>query len=474
MASATSHNPEPQSPQTPQATPPTHLRLDASALSDALDAIAGFVSEFEPGRYSGEDAARLVTWFTRAERLCAAGKTLAATRAAAANCHQTTGQRSAAHWLAGVTGESVGNAVELLRLGETLGSHPGVDEAYRTGRLSPSGAKAVAGAVAVNPNSEGELLQVAEGDTLSRLRDRCLRARAEGRSKTDAARVYEGIRAARHCRTWTDADGAFRLDARLTPDAGAALLSSLSAESDRAFRRARAAGIRESRDACAADALVALVAGRGIGVPDQTTSAGRSKEGGCGTGDGTDDDAGPDCHVPEPKATVHLRVDLDALRRGGVGDGERCEIPGVGPVPIEVARDLMGDAITDLVIANGVDVTTICHLGRSIPAPLKTALIERDAICVVPGCDVATGLEIDHWMVPFAAGGPASLENLARLCSHHHHLRTHKGFRLDGGPGDWRWRPPAAQKGPGGPSPGLAVSADRDSRSEAPELFGGE
>ena len=89
-----------------------------------MDAIAGFVSEFEPGRYSGEDAARLVTWFTRAERLCAAGKTLAATRAAAANCHQTTGQRSAAHWLAGVTGESVGNAVELLRLGETLGPTP--------------------------------------------------------------------------------------------------------------------------------------------------------------------------------------------------------------------------------------------------------------------------------------------------------------------------------------------------------------
>src|ERR1019366_8582563 len=109
-----------------------------------------------PGRYSGEDAARLVTWFTRAERLCAAGKTLAATRAAAANCHRTTGQRSAAHWLAGVTGESVGNAVELLRLGETLESHPGVDEAYRTGRLSPSGAKAVAGAGAVHPNSEGE------------------------------------------------------------------------------------------------------------------------------------------------------------------------------------------------------------------------------------------------------------------------------------------------------------------------------
>ena len=149
-----------------------------------------------------------------------------------------------------------------------------------------------------------------------------------------------------------------------------------------------------------------------------------------------------------PSATVHLRVDLDALRRGSVSDGEVCEIPGVGPVPIETARSLMGDAITDLVITNGVDVTTVCHLGRSIPRPLRTALMERDQTCVVPDCDVRRGLEIDHWQVSFADGGPATLENLARLCSYHHYLRTHKGFQLLGGPDRWRFVPPKTPKTP--------------------------
>ena len=135
-----------------------------------------------------------------------------------------------------------------------------------------------------------------------------------------------------------------------------------------------------------------------------------------------------------------------------------CEIPGVGPVSVETARELMGDAITRLVITNGVDVTTICHLGRSIPAALRTALIERDPNCVIPGCDVAGGLEIDHWGIAFSEGGPASLDNLARLCSHHHYLRTHQGFTLTGGPGKWRWTPPAR----GRPPPDDPDPADSD------------
>ena len=107
----------------------------------------------------------------------------------------------------------------------------------------------------------------------------------------------------------------------------------------------------------------------------------------------------------------------------------------------------MGDAITRLVITNGVDVTTVCHLGRSIPAPLRTAVVDRDRRCVVPGCDSTTGLEIDHWG-DSVDGGPASLENVARLCHHHHQLRTHQGFQLLGGPGRWRWVTPEQVNGP--------------------------
>ena len=131
-----------------------------------------------------------------------------------------------------------------------------------------------------------------------------------------------------------------------------------------------------------------------------------------------------------------------------VGPGGICEIPGVGPIPVETALELMGEAICDLVITNGVDVTTICRLGRDIPVALRTALDERDATCVVPGCDATTGLEIDHRIVEVRDDGPTALWNLAKLCSHHHHLRHHQGFTLAGGPGNWQWIPPGADPGP--------------------------
>ena len=380
---------------------------------------------FEPSRYSANDAALLVTTFTRAERVCSAGKTLAATRVAESNRHVVSGDRSAAEWLAKETGGSVGEAVDLLRLGQTLESQPEVEQAYRNGKLSPSRAKLVANAVKVNPGREGELVNGAEKDTLRQLKERCLRAKAEGRSSEEAARAQEAIRQARRCRTWTNGDGAFRLDALLTPDAGAKLSASLTVESDRMFRQARTAGRHEPSRAYAADALVALVTGQNDGgsetlerSPSHAGSAPRTDVGGdrvrADHGAPPEPDAPAEPDAPPvspdksgrrgraPTAAVLLRVDLDALRRGSVGDGDTCEIPGVGPVPIETARSLMGDAITDLVITNGVDVTTVCHLGRSIPAPLKTALIERDRCCVVPGCDVSRGLEIDHWRISFA------------------------------------------------------------------------
>ncbi len=139
---------------------------------------------------------------------------------------------------------------------------------------------------------------------------------------------------------------------------------------------------------------------------------------------------------------VQVRVDLDALRKGSVGDGETCEIPGVGPVPVRTARELIGDAWVDLVITDGVDVTTICRMGRSIPTALRTAITERDRSCVAPGCDATKGLEFDHWQTEYADGGPLSMDNLARLCRYHHYLRTHQGFVLSGGPGKWSFDPP--------------------------------
>ena len=174
------------------------------------------------------------------------------------------------------------------------------------------------------------------------------------------------------------------------------------------------------------------------GQPDATSPAGPSGRSGKAGRDGQ----------RAASATVHLRVDLDALRRARYVMATSARFPAWDGSRFRPPGPRWGYAITDLVITNGVDVTTVCHLGRSVPAPLKTALIERDGSCAVPGCDVTRGLEIDHWRIAFADGGPASLENLARLCAHHHYLRTHKGFQLRGGPGHWQWCPPKTPKAP--------------------------
>ncbi len=206
---------------------------------------------------------------------------------------------------------------------------------------------------------------------------------------------------------------------RLTPDEGARLLAAVTAEAARLTAAGRKAGVDEPRRALAADALVGLACSGPATGP---------------TGDG-------------PVATVHVRVDHAALVRGHVEAGELCEIPGIGPVPVEVARRLAVDSVLNVLVTDGVDVTAVAHTGRTVPASLRRALVERDPECVVPGCTARDHLEIDH-VVPFAEGGPATMANLARLCHWHHYLKTHHGHRLErGDPADgpdrtWRWIAP--------------------------------
>jgi len=111
-------------------------------------------------------------------------------------------------------------------------------------------------------------------------------------------------------------------------------------------------------------------------------------------------------------------------------------------VPVSTVRGMLSEAFVKLLVTDGVDVLTVCHVGRGVPAHVRSALEERDPTCVVPGCDVAMGLEIDHWQTAYADGGPTTLANLARLCHFHHAMKTYRGFELGGGPGKWDWEPP--------------------------------
>ena len=452
--------------------------VSADSLSEAIALLEAFVAEFEPGRYSGDDAAVLVERFTLGEHLCATGKALAAKRAAETELHRRDGHRSAAEWLARKTGESLGHAAGSLQLADQMEDHPGLGDALRSGELSHARAHKVADVLKLDPDSEDELLKAAKDrtETNRQLADRCLRAKAKARSAEDSRAHYEGIRKARHLTHYTDRDGAFRLEGLFTPDAGAKVLAALKPTRTAIFDEARRLGLRERPEAYEADALVALLTGQrpplspvdgspadGGGTAQAASGQGRTKNDERADSHRANEEADSErassdqanerssserdrteCRptaVPPP-ASVHLRVDLAALRRGSIEDGECCEIPGVGPVPIETARSVLGDAIVQLVITKGKDIATVCNLGRSVPVPVQTALNERDLTCVVPGCDVRDGLETDHRIIPFIDDGETALWNLSKLCSWHHYLKTYKGFRVEGGPGEWRWIPP--------------------------------
>jgi hypothetical protein len=388
------------------------------------------------------------------ERLGGTGKTLAAARAARCHPNLSSGHRTPAEWLAATTGDSVGDALSVLKLGEALSDQPGVDGALREGTLTPHRAKLVSDAVRVNPAAEDDLVEGASTDTMPTLKKRCLRAKSEGRSPAEEARHHEKLHQDRRCRTFTDGDGALRLLAVLPPVTGAELVAALDTQVDRIFGSATRSGSFESPDAYRADALVALVTGRGILGPsrrNRTGSNGSTSSGSDTPSDSTTSHSttgSPGCRQPGPGTQVIIRTDLAALRRGHTSPGEVCEIEGVGPIPVDEAISAMGRALCHLVITDGVDVTTICRLGRNIPTPLALALLERDPTCVVPGCDVTKGLEFDHWQVDYAKGGEISMENLCRLCRHHHQLKTHQGFRLIGGPGHWEFVAPDTPKQP--------------------------
>ena len=105
-----------------------------------------------------------------------------------------------------------------------------------------------------------------------------------------------------------------------------------------------------------------------------------------------DGDAPTDGEVPTPKKRPSprfmglVRIDHAALRRGTVEGDEICEIAGLGPIPVSVARDLLGDAVLKLVITKGVDVANVTHLGRSPTVAQQVALWWQSPMCAREDC----------------------------------------------------------------------------------------
>jgi hypothetical protein len=392
-------------------------------LKEVRQEIRDLASWIRREQIPAEHAASLLQEIGGIENTCASLRVLLSGRVAKTSLWQKQGERSAAHWVARATRTTVSRAAESLETSKRLETLPATAETFENGSISESQVREIVSAAALNPLSEEGLLATARNGDVTALREACRKVR--NAAVTDEVERYEAIHRSRYLRSWSDYDGAFRLDARLTPDAGATVMAALEPHRRKAFEDARRAGRKERPEAYLADALVSLA--------EDGPSPTAAKSSG-------------------PRGMVHVRVDHAALVRGRRKGEETCEIAGIGSIPVATARALASDAILAAVLTEGADVKAVAHLGRTIPARLRTALEARDSECAVPGCHNRHRLEIDH-IEPFAEGGPTSLNNLARLCRPHHHMKTHLGFRLNGRPGKWTWIPPeeragAAERGP--------------------------
>jgi hypothetical protein len=370
----------------------------------AVDALKATARALDPLCVDGPDAAALFELVSEGERVCAAMKALMARRVDQTGMWRKDGHRSAAHWVAEATGETIGAAARALETARALEQLPDTYAAFRAGELSDVQAAEIASTAAADPYAEGALLRAAAETSVKGLRDRCreVRAGAEADDASWARRLHEKRRAHK----WTDPDGTYRLEGRLAPDAGARFDAAWEAHIDRIFREARRAGRREPRAAYAADALVAL-----------------ASEGPC------------------KPVQVSVVVDSAALARGHTEPGERCEITGVGPAPVTTARALLDDAAVSVLARDGNDITGVSSAKRTIPAKLRRALEARSPTCGVKVCANDQFLEIDH-VVPIAEGGRTELGNAWRICAHHHALKTYFGWTVIGEPGNWDLVPP--------------------------------
>jgi hypothetical protein len=153
-----------------------------------------------------------------------------------------------------------------------------------------------------------------------------------------------------------------------------------------------------------------------------------------------------------PRYTGLIRIDHAALVRGYTEGDEVAEIPGVGPIPVWRATELLGgDANLRLVITKGRDVVNVTHFGRSPNAHQRTALLWAQPECCVEGCGRRV-TQFDH-REDWVRTHRTRLDELDCLCHYHHQQKTLYGWALVPGTGKRAFVPPDDPRHPNHTSP---------------------
>ena len=312
------------------------------------------------------------------------------------------GACSCAHWLNWKVGLDLGAAREKVRVAHALDALPAISAAMARGALSYSKVRALTRVA--EPATEAYLLSIALCGTAQHV-EKLVRAYRRVRQTEELAR--EARQQARREFSWYhDDDGSLVLRARLTAQAGAALLRALEVAVESmpvpADVSAETSAPREPVAVRRADALGLIAEGY--------------LHGGACAANGGD----------RQQVVVHV----DAATLGSDAPG-RCEFADGPAVAAKTARRLACDASLLRIAEDGHGAPLeVGRKTRSIPPALRRALRSRDRGCRFPGCThsrYVDGHHIRHW----ARGGTTGLSNLVLLCRFHHRLVHEGGVRIE-------------------------------------------
>lgn len=158
---------------------------------------------------------------------------------------------------------------------------------------------------------------------------------------------------------------------------------------------------------------------------------------------GTQPGAQPGAAFCRIKPTVVVTVPVLSLL--GRTD-EPATLDGYGPIDIETARQLVGQATSFTRVLTDPETGAALSWGTKRYKPTKRMrqfLGYRDHRCRFPGCNrVAVFCDVDH-TVDRQFGGPTELDNLAYLCPKHHRIKHDTTWKVEQiGGGSLRWTSP--------------------------------
>lgn len=131
----------------------------------------------------------------------------------------------------------------------------------------------------------------------------------------------------------------------------------------------------------------------------------------------------------------HLSVIVDHATLAGAVVAEPAQLSWVGPITASEAQLIGCDStVSRVVMAGSSQVIDVGRATRTIPPPLRRAVIARDRTCIAPGCHRPPEHCDVHHVIFWEHGGETNLANTVLVCRRHHRLVHLKGWRVEEGP----------------------------------------